>query len=95
MNDNDQDGEPLYNIDYGTLMKGLTSIPNVHPININVGLPPNEILEKAFNQLESCTVIGTHKDGTFWFDTTHRMKPDTLWDLQTAIQRILNEVKYD
>ena len=64
------------------------------PIGLNEGetrldLDPDTVLQGAIGKLKELVVVGYEADGSFYFASTRANRPDVLWLLKQAEQRLL------
>ena len=64
------------------------------PIGLDAGetrldLDADEVLTGAVGMLKEVVVVGYEADGSFYFASTRANRPDVLWLLKQAEQRLL------
>jgi hypothetical protein len=77
----------MNNDEIASMVKGLASVTNIGQAENN----SDTVLQEAMGELITCTVIGERHDGTFCVMSTQQRMPDIAWDLQQALQSILND----
>ncbi len=62
-------------------------------VDTRLDYDPDLILDIPKGQLETCTIVGRHKDGTFYIISSMTDDKDLLWDLEKAKQYLMKETE--
>lgn len=62
------------------------------PVITRLDTDPDRVLSKALGQLTEVVVVGTDKDGQFYFAGSRASGPETLWMLEEARMRLVQIV---
>lgn len=78
--------------DYMTKMKNWKTIPTLPGMITNQDINPNQILAKAFDELDEVVLTGKDKEGIDFFASSCADAGDIIWHLEKCKKRLLEIV---